>query len=314
MAQAKISGKTLFEELNRKLDRLGQCAPDCMTPNTPAFERWKKEIWSELFAVYAAPHYGNSQKDDEIYNARNALIIEFVDQDLPRFSPSKGSLSHYWLKIYNLTKARHSGENAAPKDDPLYFTDEEGKEYENPGILHDNWETENKDQQSGYWIEAIAKILINLQRSTRIRKNSTAPLFFPMWFAEMTTHYTRDANGFSSNSEREIFEAMRLSYLDYFMSEKCRTLLRLRDIPLRMAAEIDPNANPGERLCFRDENDEKQRQKQSDSKTNESPSEYFLKPIVPILYLRPTKEVGEDTVSKSRKYYLHFIRDELSAD
>lgn len=314
MGRSKTAAIALVEELNQKLDRLGQCAPDCMTPNTPAFERWKKEIWSELYAVYAAPHFGNSQEDDDIYNARNALILEFVNQDLPRFSPRKGTLSHYWIAIYNLTKARHSGESIAAQDDPLYFTDEEGKEYENPSILHDNRETENKAQLGGYWIEAIAKILINLQRSTRIRKNSTAPMFFPMWFAEMTTHYTQEANGFSSNSEREIFEAMCLTYLDYFMSEKCRTLLRLRDIPLRMAAEIDPDAEPGERLCFGDENDEKQRQKQSKPKTYESPSDYFLKPIVPISYLNPTKEIQKYTVSKSRKEYLHFLRDELFAE
>ena len=44
----------------------------------------------------------------------------------------------------------------------------------------------------------------------------------------------------SVSRERELFEAMKTEFLDYFLSECCRTALEIRDCPPKLYGEMVP--------------------------------------------------------------------------
>lgn len=168
------------------------------------------------------------------------------------------------------------------------LTRDDGTEMEIPLDEKPEDALQNREQETAVQrniIEMSAQIIQLLNNQIKDRANSTRKLLFPKWYSEKITSLLQEKIPLSD--ENTAFFALELSYLDYFLDRKCRTAQEIMDCPLRMEAEIDPNADSDKRLKW---------------------SKYrWLPEIVPICYLADQKSLSESTISRSRNDYTEFL-------
>lgn len=72
--------------------------------------------------------------------------------------------------------------------------------------------------------------------------NPTRVLYFRLFFTDTFVRICQSVETPEAfiRHERDAFEAMRLSFLDFFMTQKCRTVPVLRDCPVKPYGEMVP--------------------------------------------------------------------------
>lgn len=138
-------------------------------------------------------------------------------------------------------------------------------------------------------LDMATHIILLQENRERLRKNSTRQRLFPLWYTEKTTNIAQ--NVFLPDDEEDIFFAMELRYLDFFMERKCRSFLSLQTCDLRRENEIFPESGSSARLRWN--------------------LNHWLEARVPIRYLLPEANYSDSTISRSRNSYEEELMDIL---
>lgn len=130
-------------------------------------------------------------------------------------------------------------------------------------------------------LEIATQIILLQKNREHARKNDSKWRMFPLWFTEKITNTVQ--SNLLPDDENNVFYAMELCYLDFFMEHQCRSFLSMRACGLRRENEIFPESGSSARLRWT--------------------RDHWLEARVPIRYLLPDATFSDSTISRSRKSY-----------
>lgn len=273
----------------------------CSLRDCISIER-KLALTDEVFCLAFDLFPSGSKKGD--------MMGEFFERYWVNFSSESGSLYAYMnLKLNHLIKkSTHDDRedhyiknpNADAENEPkrIWVTaDSLNKHISNDG---EGEELGNmiaaKDTPDRLAMDATALDLISLilELPTRLKGKANNPQrlsYFKMFFTDSVVDvlHSVDINTAFSAHERDLFRAMHLGFLDFFMLNVCRTVTQIMGCPLKLYAELvdgAPKKEPDHPL----------------------PNDIYL------TYLRTVegKEVKTaSTISEIRQAYRHFLEANL---
>ena len=163
----------------------------------------------------------------------------------------KGAFSNYLstlLKGRRTDRFRYDGRHAPSGeslDAPVSASED------NTLTLGDVLSSETGAPESGMifestYVELTAMVLNFAQNHTGRQANENRRKWYQIFFTEDMTE-TSKTHPFAFGHERDIFKAMLLPYLDYYMSRRCRTGKEIALAPLKPYGEVGP-AREGNRV------------------------------------------------------------------
>lgn len=183
-------------------------------------------------------------KTGESVESDPGVFMTAFDEAIRNYSPDKGKFCNYLsflLKVRELDRLdseREHAPRAESLDAPVSASED------NSLTLGDVTAAAEGDPDSGIMFEALyaemAALVLNFARNHSGRQaNESRRNWYRIFFTEdMTLTYKTKSYAFSH--ERDIFEAMLLPYLDYYMSRPCRTGEEIAYTPLRPYGEVVP--------------------------------------------------------------------------
>ena len=187
-------------------------------------------------------------------NDPSVAVIDAISECIEKYGPEKGDFSNY---LYFLVKRRKNTEYR--KNQPLEQSvsldtpvGEDGSSSlgdvtpdENAVSKESRIDEESRIDTDGYFAELISMVLNFSQRHTGKANNSSRRKWYRIFFTEDMTLVCKE-HKLKYVHERDIFQAMLLPYLDFYMDGVCRTGQEIFAAPLKAYEEIDP-AHAGEK-------------------------------------------------------------------
>lgn len=183
-------------------------------------------------------------KTGEWVEADPGVFITAFEKAIRNYSPDKGKFCNYLSFL--LEKRRfdqlESDSKHAPRADSLDAPVSASED--NDLTLGDVTAATEGDPDSEIMFEELyvemAALVLNFARNhTGRQANESRRKWYRIFFTEdMTLTYKTKPYAFSH--ERDIFDAMLLPYLDYYMSRPCRTGEEIACTPLRPYGEVVP--------------------------------------------------------------------------
>ena len=174
-----------------------------------------------------------------------------------QFDPSKGSLQHYWkykLKKIELTMRRKDlGEHRksgadrdewvsnASLDKPISDDAPDGGTYLDL-LSADSAAAPENQLEMREAFPVLVSLILDLPAKLRGRANNPDRIrYYRMFFTDEATDVIAKGGGeFFRRHERDLFRAMYLAFLDFFMAEPCRTVSAVERAHLRLYGEMVP--------------------------------------------------------------------------
>ena len=188
-------------------------------------------------------------KNGEWVEADPKVFMTAFEEAIQKYSPDKGKFCNYLSFLLQKREydqldsdSRHAP--WAESLDGLISASEDGGR-----TLGDLTPAAAGVPDSGIMFEALyvemAALVLNFARNhTRRQANESRRNWYRIFFTEdMTLTYKTKSYAFSH--ERDIFDAMLLPYLDYYMSRPCRTGMEIACTPLRPYGEVVPAREGG---------------------------------------------------------------------
>ena len=172
-------------------------------------------------------------------NRGEEAYVAAFQEVLQKYDPDKGPFSHY----FNFVLARRKNETYTV-DSLDRVIDESGENHTTVGDLVQSQEPRQEDimeQQAQMRLQAEAMILHFTERRKGKQVNENKRLWYRLFFTE---DLTRAAKALPERWywERDLFSAVKTGYLDYYMTEICRTMAEINQTPLKPYCEVVPDA------------------------------------------------------------------------
>lgn len=170
-------------------------------------------------------------------------FLDSVLEALEKYDPEKGPFSHYlkFLIGRRNTDAYRKQKRHAPDADSLDATFSEDNSLSLEDVVSDRM-AEDPGQigrLEGKLADLTAQILNFSQRHTGRSANETRRSWFRMFYTEDMTLVAREGVR-TLLHERDVFTAMELDYLDYYMTKTCRRMKTLGVTRLKSYHEVVP--------------------------------------------------------------------------
>lgn len=208
----------------------------------------KDQIFLTAFDLHEPPDAERLALDSEQY-ARSFALVSALDEAFKNYSSEKGQFSHY-LSLLIKNRATDSfrwSERHAPSADSLDTPISEDQSL----TLGDTVQApaggapEEALTFNAHFAELTSMILNFSQRHTGRAGNETRRMWYRLFYTEDMT-YALKACELRLLHERDIFQAMEESYLDYYMSKPCRTARQLAAAPLKPYGNVVPGRDDTE--------------------------------------------------------------------
>lgn len=232
------------EERKAKERKLDAAAVNWKNASDEDSRVYKNEIWLQVFKLYA-PEYliDNWEKpvDDPKYDP-NALI-DALEEAFAKYTPEAGQFSHYFSKLFSGRKkdAYRYEQRHAPRGDSLErpVTEDENETLGDVLPSDERFEPESTVRIDSLLAD-LTSMILNFSRKKGKSNNPTRKMWYHLFYTEdmtqvMKEHMIRFAH------ERDIFSAMDLEYLDYYMSVPCRTGKAVMNTPLKPYCQVVPS-------------------------------------------------------------------------
>lgn len=288
--------------LREELDRLGREWGSIKAEDDGIRRKTQEDIFCTACEMYP-------QNTDEI----STVFME----DWSKFDPSKGSLSGFFAARIKWRKEDmqrwERSERRAMETDPL--TGEKKWMYrsavvQGPETDMENgvspWDTAQASLRQGndgnteedvFWVnEKLLQIMIMVMelssRLTGQANNADRQEYYRMFFTDNVTTCLHEwaFPALFRKRERDLFQAMEVRFLDYFMAEQCRTAAAIQQCGLKKYGQLV------------------QGESMEEETTLPLPNNVFTTYLERIL----GKKAGVSAVSNQKKAYRAFIRDNLS--
>ena len=175
-------------------------------------------------------------------------IVEFIEKDWPQFDAAKGSLySFFQTRLYNRAvneyRRQHRKTDAFSHADSLDTPAFPGEETDAVSLLDQRGTTDEYPSLHGSRIPELMAVIIHFPERLHGRAKTQERInYFRMFFTDGVSDALRkgDLEPEDISHERELFEAMKTEFLDYFLSACCRTAAEIRDCPPKAYGELVP--------------------------------------------------------------------------
>lgn len=238
---------------NAKKGRLNEIALRWKTTQTAGNEAvitaLKNELWILSFELFDPTvesfREKGPNKDRELQRASMVFLDVFVEA-CAKYEPSKGPFTNYLSYLFKrrLVNAYEKDCISAPEGESINNEKEDENGISKAGpepVAPASDEPEENAVFHSYLAELTAMIL-NFSKRHKGKANNKEHrrrMWYQLFYTENMTMAARTEK-LSLRHERDIFAAMKLPYLDYYMSKICRTIDALANTPLKPYEEVVP--------------------------------------------------------------------------
>ena len=211
--------------------RMDEAARSYVSMEETGNEAARQALYLELFELWYRP-FDNTDKS----------ALDAFEEALRRYQPEKGAFSHYLSFLMN---RRKTDANRALKSRNIQILSMDAPMGEEDATLSDFIADPSaaKPEERAEWDEALVELTaLVLDFSERHRGkagNETRRNWYRLFFTEDMTFAAKSVP-LRLTHERDVFSAMKLAYLDYYMSAPCRDLASLLRTALRPYGETVP--------------------------------------------------------------------------
>ena len=203
-----------------------------------------KGLQEEIFTL-ALSIFGKVRLKNTDFSLLEGMVA-FIEQDWSQFDAAKGSLYGFFrTRLHNraVSEYRRQRKDALCHADSLDAPALPGEETDAPSLLNNRGQEDKYPSLHGRRVPELLTTVISFQERLRGRSNNPERRnYFRMFFTDGVSDALR--NGALEPEdiprERELFEAMKTEFLDYFLSEPCRTAAAIRDCPPKAYGELVP--------------------------------------------------------------------------
>ena len=211
--------------------RMDEAARSYVSMEETGNEAARQALYLELFELWY-----------RLFDNTDKSALDAFEEALRRYQPEKGAFSHYLSFLMN---RRKTDANRALKSRNIQILSMDAPMGEEDATLSDFIADPSaaKPEERAEWDEALVELTaLVLDFSERHRGkagNETRRNWYRLFFTEDMTFAAKSVP-LRLTHERDVFSAMKLAYLDYYMSAPCRDLVSLLRTALRPYGETVP--------------------------------------------------------------------------
>ena len=211
--------------------RMDEAARSYVSMEETGNEAARQALYLELFELWY-----------RLFDNTDKSALDAFEEALRRYQPEKGAFSHYLSFLMN---RRKTDANRALKSRNIQILSMDAPMGEEDATLSDFIADPSaaKPEERAEWDEALVELTaLVLDFSERHRGkagNETRRNWYRLFFTEDMTFAAKSVP-LRLTHERDVFSAMKLAYLDYYMSAPCRDLASLLRTALRPYSETVP--------------------------------------------------------------------------
>lgn len=211
--------------------RMDEAARSYVSMEETGDEAARQALYLELFELWY-----------RLFDNTDKSALDAFEEALRRYQPEKGAFSHYLSFLMN---RRKTDANRALKSRNIQILSMDAPMGEEDATLSDFIADPSaaKPEERAEWDEALVELTaLVLDFSERHRGkagNETRRNWYRLFFTEDMTFAAKSVP-LRLTHERDVFSAMKLAYLDYYMSAPCRDLASLLRTALRPYGETVP--------------------------------------------------------------------------
>lgn len=211
--------------------RMDEAARSYVSMEETGNEAARQALYLELFELWY-----------RLFDNTDKSALDAFEEALRRYQPEKGAFSHYLSFLMN---RRKTDANRALKSRNIQILSMDAPMGEEDATLSDFIADPSaaKPEERAEWDEALVELTaLVLDFSERHRgkaSNETRRNWYRLFFTEDMTFAAKSVP-LRLTHERDVFSAMKLAYLDYYMSAPCRDLASLLRTALRPYGETVP--------------------------------------------------------------------------
>lgn len=211
--------------------RMDEAARSYVSMEETGNEAARQALYLELFELWY-----------RLFDNTDKSALDAFEEALRRYQPEKGAFSHYLSFLMN---RRKTDANKALKSRNIQILSMDAPMGEEDATLSDFIADPSaaKPEERAEWDEALVELTaLVLDFSERHRGkagNETRRNWYRLFFTEDMTFAAKSVP-LRLTHERDVFSAMKLAYLDYYMSAPCRDLASLLRTALRPYGETVP--------------------------------------------------------------------------
>lgn len=212
--------------------------------NEARIQKYYNDVLILAHKLYGHEPRKSSEEKKEFYN--EDTFTKALKETLRKYDPSCGKFSHYFSKIFSRRKiddyrAERASAEAISLETPLSPSGAEESLALGDTIpdAKSEEQQETRMRMDGLFVE-LTSLALNFAHRTGKANNAQHRMWWKMFYTEDMTYVLKQYIPRYLH-ERDIFEAMDLEYLDYYMEDKCRTGSKVMCTPLKPYREVVPN-------------------------------------------------------------------------
>ena len=212
--------------------RLDQAAEQWARLDPKGNEAARQDLYEEIFTLTF-----------RLYDRSGEMwVLDAFKETVKNFDPDRKPFSHYlsFLAKHRKTDAHRKDERHSPAgislDAPVGETESTLMEFQK---APESAEPERRFDWEGPFLELTAMILNFAQCHSGKKNNEIQRSWYRMFYTEDMTLALKSVE-LHLLHERDMFAAMKQSYLDYYMSAHCVTAEQLRQTALRPYGQVVP--------------------------------------------------------------------------
>lgn len=215
--------------------------------NEAVISALKNELWILSFELFD-PTVENFRakgpdKDRELQRA-SMVFLDIFEEACAKYKPDEGLFTNYLSYLFKRRKVNAYRKDgvSAPEGESVN-KEKEGENGETIAGPEPTAPTSDEPEENAvfdsYLAELTAMILNFSKRHKGKANNKERRMWYQLFYTENMTMAVQ-IEKLSLRHERDIFAAMKLPYLDYYMSKICRTIDALANTPLKPYEEVVP--------------------------------------------------------------------------
>lgn len=231
------------DSLSNRLDELGKCWNRQPDPENDAVQTALfVEICTVVLALFSpVPKW--LRKGVSIEDAHDILMDLIMEEMRRQFDPDKGTLSNFIRfrlknRIHDQIRSRARQQQREPDS---FSLDQEGADYHDliPASADRVSGFNDEETTKAHLFELTAQIIHFKQRHTTKTGNNTRLNYYRLFFtSNITSFINAIAVPPAFQHERDLFEAMKLPFVDFCMVSSCRTIEELCNGQLKRYGQV----------------------------------------------------------------------------
>ena len=217
----------------RKLDAAAVKWKNSSTENRQVY---KNEIWLLVFELYEQGDQG------DICGYDPNAFLDALEEAFNKYRPEAGQFSHYFSLLFSGRKkdAFHKKQRHAPDGESLAKPVSEDGELTLEDILPASKNTEPENiMDTDVLLGDLTALILNFSKRKGKENNPSRLVWYRQFYTEDMT-LAMKVRPIYFLHERDIFSAMDVEYLDYYMATPCRTGQAVKNTPLKPYCQVVP--------------------------------------------------------------------------